>query len=534
MEQRNMFLAFALSMAVLIGWSYIFPSSDTTSQQVSSSATTSEPNAPEARLNTATDNTHQAPELRPESVDVSSVENIPHPSDESERPLFYVHNDVLRLGMNDRGWFTEAQLLQYRESLEPDADNIHALSTGKGHHVYINSGVLGHKRVTPFQYQREQSTPSHQVFTATLDSGEVWQRTVSLDPHSYLIHLEDRILQGAGFKMFRQVVERNPDRKKDTFYEHMGATGLVNGELKEPSYDDLDEKSQKMTATGGWTGIMSRYFIASLIGQKDEDYRFYYKGDGRSYQAGVLDDGQLEQKDAVFRYDAYVGPKSIAVMKPLNIGLERSVDFGIFAFIAKPMHRFMIWIDGFVHNFGWSIILLVLTIKIILFYPSQKAYVSMAGMRKIQPEMARLKDLYGEDRQKMGQEMMKLYKKHKVNPLGGCLPILIQIPIFFALYKVLLMSIEMRQAPFIGWIHDLSVQDPYFILPVLMGISMYIQQKLNPQPTDEMQAKIMQFLPPVFTIMFLFFPAGLVLYWVINNTFTILQQWWVMKKLNAI
>ena len=534
MEQRNMFLAFALSMAVLIGWSYIFPSSESSSQQATQTQQTLDKPSTTEASNAPSTAHHEAPELRPTSVDVGSVEDVPHPSEELEHPLFYVHNDVVRLGMNDRGWFTEAALLQYKESLEPGADNIHALSTGKGHHVYINSGVLGHQRVTPFELQREQSSPTHKVFTATLDSGEIWQRSISLEPHSYLIHLEDRILQGAGFKMFRQVVERNPDRKKDTFYEHMGATGLVQGELKEPSYDDLDEKSEKMTATGGWTGIMSRYFIAALVGQKDHDYRFYYKGDGRSYQAGILDDGVLEHRDAVFRYDAYIGPKSIAVLKPLNLGLERSVDFGLFAFIAKPMHHFMIWINGYVHNFGWSIILLVLAIKIILFYPSQKAYTSMAGMRKIQPDMARLKDLYGEDRQKMGQEMMKLYKKHKVNPLGGCLPILIQIPIFFALYKVLLMSIEMRQAPFIGWIHDLSVQDPYFILPVLMGISMYIQQKLNPQPTDEMQAKIMQFLPPVFTIMFLFFPAGLVLYWVVNNTFTILQQWWVMKKLNAI
>jgi len=248
----------------------------------------------------------------------------------------------------------------------------------------------------------------------------------------------------------------------------------------------------------------------------------------------VLDDGVLEQEDAVFASDIYIGPKSIPLMKTLGIGLERSVDFGVFSFIAKPMHEFMMWMFQYVQNFGWCIILLVVVIKTIFFYPTHKAYSSMAGMRKIQPEMARLKELYGEDRQKMGQEMMKLYKKNKVNPMGGCLPILIQIPVFFALYKVLLMSIEMRQAPFIGWLQDLSVQDPYFILPVVMGISMFIQQKLNPQPADPMQAKIMQFLPPVFTIMFLFFPSGLVLYWVVNNTLAIAQQWYVMKKLNAI
>ena len=155
-------------------------------------------------------------------------------------------------------------------------------------------------------------------------------------------------------------------------------------------------------------------------------------------------------------------------------------------------------------------------------------------MRKLQPELVRLKELYGDDRQKMSQEMMKLYKKHKVNPMGGCLPILIQIPVFFALYKVLLISIEMRQAPFIGWIQDLSVQDPYFVLPVLMGVSMLIQQKLNPQPSDPMQAKVMQFLPFMFIALFLFFPAGLVLYWLVNNILSILQQWYVLKVKQAL
>jgi len=529
MEQRNMFLAFALSIAVLVGWSYIFPNPQTEVQ--------SHVEKPSPLAEKKTTQTHEdavAPELRPNAVDVSSVESIPNPLEEKSKQVFYLSNNLLRLGMDDRGWFTEGELLRYTESIEPGSDYIHVLSAGKGHNTYVNAGVLGHQRVTPFVLNRELSDHSHKVFTSTLKSGEVWQRTLSIQPDSYIIHLEDRIIQGAGFKMFRQVVERNPDKQKDTFYEHMGATGLLNNELQEPSYDDLDESPVKMTATGGWTGIMDRYFLTALLSNPNQDYRYYYKGDGRSYQAGVLDDGVLDQGDAVFTSDIYMGPKSIAVLKPLNLGLERSVDFGMFAFIAKPMHQFMMWIDGYVGNFGWSIILLVVCIKLILFYPSHKAYTSMAGMRKIQPEMARLKDLYGEDRQKMGQEMMKLYKKNKVNPLGGCLPILIQIPIFFALYKVLLMSIEMRQAPFIAWIHDLSVQDPYFILPVLMGISMYIQQKLNPQPTDEMQAKIMQFLPPVFTVMFLFFPAGLVLYWVVNNTLTILQQWYVMKKLNAI
>ncbi|HKI59577.1 MAG TPA: membrane protein insertase YidC, partial [Mariprofundaceae bacterium] len=220
-------------------------------------------------------------------------------------------------------------------------------------------------------------------------------------------------------------------------------------------------------------------------------------------------------------------------MQELNVGLERSIDYGWFAFISKPLHDGLSWFYKYVPNYGWCIILLLICIKIIFFYPTQKSYESMAAMRKLQPEQKRLQERYGDDRQQLGQEMMALYKKHKVNPLGGCLPILIQIPVFFALYKVLLMSIEMRQAPFIGWIEDLSVQDPYFVLPVLMGVSMFIQQRLNPQPPDPMQAKIMSFLPVLFTVMFLFFPAGLVLYWVVNNVLSIIQQRLVMSKMGV-
>jgi len=221
-------------------------------------------------------------------------------------------------------------------------------------------------------------------------------------------------------------------------------------------------------------------------------------------------------------------------MKDVGVKLERSVDFGWFAFIAKPMHDLIMFLFGFVLNFGLSIILIVVLIKILFYWPSKKSYESMAGMRKLQPEVAKLKEMYGDDRQKMGQEMMGLYKKHKVNPLGGCLPIIIQIPVFFSLYKVLLISIEMRQAPFFGWIQDLSVQDPFFVLPVLMGISMFAQQRLSPAPPDPVQAKLMKMLPIVFTALFLFFPAGLVLYWLVNNLLSILQQWYVMKQQDAL
>jgi YidC/Oxa1 family membrane protein insertase len=346
--------------------------------------------------------------------------------------------------------------------------------------------------------------------------------------------VEDRIQDGIDARMFRQVVERYPNREGSTFYEHAGPIGLMDDKLQEVTYEDLDEVGTiRLDANGGWTGIMNRYFITAIYADQNRDYRYYYKGDGRSYQAGMLDDGLMDGKTALFKSNIYIGPKHIETLKEQGVGLERSVDYGWFAFISKPLHNALAWLYKYIPNYGWCIILLLIVIKIIFFYPTQKSYQSMAAMRKLQPEQKRLQERFGDDRQRLGQEMMALYKKNKVNPLGGCLPILIQIPVFFALYKVLLMSIEMRHAPFIGWIEDLSVQDPYFILPLLMGASMYIQQKLNPQPPDPMQAKIMSFLPVLFTVMFLFFPAGLVLYWVVNNVLSIIQQRLVMRKMGV-
>ncbi|MFQ5344989.1 MAG: membrane protein insertase YidC [Mariprofundus sp.] len=535
MEQRNMLLAFALSMVVLLGWQELFPQQQESVQQ--------EQIAVEQQTATPpVDDIYAQPPVMPE-VATSATQNAATPvpprvesagSNHIESGnVFVLGNDVIKLRVNDKGWITQGTLLKYKQSLEPGSANVDALfMDDQGHAVYANSGIIGAKQSTPFALveQGEYSL----TLQSKLDGGQVWQRQFRLTPGSYKIEITDNITNGAGLKMYRQVVERNPDKDLNTFYEHMGPTALLNGKLVEPDYDDLDEKgAERMASMGGWTAIMNRYFIAALVSNPEQNYPYYFKSDGRSYQAGLIDDGKVEGKNTVFDTQLYIGPKSIPVLEAAGSGLERSVDFGWFAPIAKPMHTFLGWLYGYLGNYGWCIIILVLCIKLLFFYPTQKSYESMAGMRKLQPEMARIKELYGDDRQRMSQEMMGLYKKHKVNPMGGCLPILIQIPVFFALYKVLLMSIEMRQAPFIGWIQDMSVQDPYFVLPVIMGASMYIQQKLNPQPPDPMQAKLMQFLPAIFTVLFLFFPAGLVLYWVVNNVLSILQQRLVMKRLNV-
>jgi len=532
MEQRNLILAFALSMLILLGWGMLFPPPENAEPTVNREAGTAVEVA-EREL--------AAPEMRPESEDL-----FPSAPDEPASPelkktaaigsVVAFGNDLLQLGVNEKGWIVSARLNQYREGLEKGAALVSVLGENEPHATYLNAGLMGEKRTSPFKLLSKESVDGADrvVIRATLSDGRQWDRIFTLSPGSYIISMDDRVQNGANTKLFRQVVERYPDHSLANFYEHAGPVGLMDEVLQEESYDDLDESGTiRLAATGGWTGTMGRYFITAMYGDQKRDYRYYYKGDGRSYQSGMIDDGVMDGSTAVFQSWLFIGPKLIPLLREAGSGLERSIDYGWFAFISKPLHDALSWLYKYFPNYGVCIILLVIGIKIVFFYPTQKSYQSMAAMRKLQPEQKRLQERYGDDRQQLGQEMMALYKKNKVNPLGGCLPIIIQIPVFFALYKVLLMSIEMRQAPFMLWIQDLSVQDPFFVLPLLMGGSMYIQQKLNPQPADPMQAKIMSFLPALFTVMFLFFPAGLVLYWVVNNVLAIIQQRLVMKRMGV-
>jgi len=538
MEQRNVILAFALSMLILLGWGMLFPPVEQADQVETPKASVQE--------SVSAEGDSSVPEQRPDFDEVPTLKDAAVPTPPASvktlktqaitGKTITIGNDLLKLDINQRGWIVAARLTQYKETLEADSPLVSVLGEDEPHAQYLNSGLLGEKGVSDFSLvSKENVNGADRVhLRAKLADGRSWDRIYTFTKGSYLIDVEDRVQNGLDVKIFRQVVERYPDRESSTFYEHAGPIALIEDKLQEVTYDDLDEAGTvRMAAAGGWTGNMNRYFITAFYSDQNRDHRYYFKGDGRSYQSGMIDDGLMDGDTARFKSNIFIGPKRIPLMQELNVGLERSIDYGWFAFISKPLHDGLSWFYKYVPNYGWCIILLLICIKIIFFYPTQKSYESMAAMRKLQPEQKRLQERFGDDRQQLGQEMMALYKKHKVNPLGGCLPILIQIPVFFALYKVLLMSIEMRQAPFIGWLEDLSVQDPYFVLPVLMGISMFIQQRLNPQPPDPMQAKIMSFLPVLFTVMFLFFPAGLVLYWVVNNVLSIVQQRLVMSKMGV-
>jgi len=531
MEQRNMILAFVLSMIVLVGWQLIFPAPEehnakTLPQAVTESGSEGAPSKQAA-----------PPVVQNHPEQTEHVIVAPQTSAKSFQNVAELKNNLLDVTIDSRGAIVSAKTTQYRESIKPGSKPVSVLGKDTDHALYVNSGIIG--QGTPnFQVvsQKKDQGDSTLILRARLADSRSWVRTITLKQGSYVLQMDDHIAHGSGLKMYRQVVDVNPDRKKSRMSrQYKGPIALMDDKLKEISFDDLDKSSPvRYAAKGGWIAMMNRYFIAALVGDEKHNYRYYFKGDGTTYQAGLLEDAQMSGKDAVFHSRIYVGPKATPVMKTLHAGLERAVDYGWFAVIAKPLHDLLLFFHGMISNFGLCIILLVVLIKILFFWPTKKSYESMAAMRKLQPEMKRLKELYGDDRQKMGQETMAMYKKNKVNPLGGCLPMVIQIPVFFALYKTLLVSIEMRQAPFFGWIHDLSVMDPYYILPVLMGASMLVQQQLNPAPPDPMQAKVMKFLPIVFTFMFLFFPSGLVVYWLVNNILSIAQQWYVMHKMKAI
>ena len=300
-------------------------------------------------------------------------------------------------------------------------------------------------------------------------------------------------------------------------------------------FDDIQRgRFENREAQGGWVAIIQHYFVSAWAPAQNQQNLYYATTDSRNRNvaafAGPVTSVAAEG-EATLGATLYMGPKVQEYLEQVAPNLRLTVDYGWLWFIANPLFWLLDKIHDVVGNWGWSIVLLTVLVKLALFPLSAKAYKSMARMRKLGPEMQRLKELYGDDRQKMSQEMMKFYQKEKINPLGGCLPILIQMPVFIALYWMLLESVELRHAPFMLWIQDLSVKDPYFILPILMGVSMYVQQLLNPTPPDPMQAKIMKMLPIIFTFFFLWFPAGLVIYWVVNNIISVAQQYVITRNI---
>ncbi|MDB6000563.1 MAG: rane protein insertase YidC, partial [Rhizobacter sp.] len=304
---------------------------------------------------------------------------------------------------------------------------------------------------------------------------------------------------------------------------------------------EQDDVKIPKTANDGWVAMVQHYFASAWLLGADGNAKtprefFTRKVDTNQYSIGMIESAGTIEPGATKALEAklFVGPQEENKLSALAPGLELVKDYGWFTILAKPLFFLLTWLHSFLGNWGWSIVALVVLLKIAFFYLNKKAYESMAKMKAINPKVTEMRERLKDKPQQMQQEMMRIYREEKVNPLGGCLPIVVQIPFFISLYWVLLSSVEMRNAPWIGWIHDLSLKDPYFILPVLMTGSSLLQTWLNPKPPDPMQAKMMWIMPLVFSFMFFYFPAGLVMYWLTNNLLSIAQQWFINKRLGVL
>jgi len=301
-------------------------------------------------------------------------------------------------------------------------------------------------------------------------------------------------------------------------------------------FESLDDGAYRHDVKGGWIAILQHYFISAWVADAEtSNHYFGHKKDDGTYVVGYTGPVVQVAPGETGRFGArfYAGPKDQSRLEALAPNLNLTVDYGFLWWLAVPLFRVLQWFHGVVGNWGVAIILLTLLVKVVLYPLSAASYKSMANMRRVAPQIKRLQERHADDRQKLSQEMMALYQKEKMNPLGGCLPMVLQMPVFLSLYWVLFESVELRQSPFFGWIRDLSVMDPYFVLPILMGVSMFFQMQLNPPPPDPMQARVMKFMPIVFTVMFLFFPAGLVLYWLVNNILSMAQQWLITRQVEG-
>ncbi|MEQ1556553.1 MAG: membrane protein insertase YidC [Gallionella sp.] len=423
---------------------------------------------------------------------------------------------------------------------------------GQGTHNYLaQTGLLGGDLPTHnsiFTADKDAYTLQDQAesvvveLTAATPSGTLVSKTLTFHKGSYLIDIAYKVdnhsaiplTTSAYFQLIRDGEEPAGGSKFVPTYT--GSAVYTDKEkLVKADFSSIEKGKTDYVkeANNGWIGVLQHYFVAAWL-PKDQASREYFtrKLDNGLYATGtVLAIPTIAPNaSASLAIGLYVGPaqSSLDAIAP---GLGLSVDYGWLTIVAKPMFWMMTWLNGWVHNWGVAIILLTVLIKLLFFPLSAASYRSMAKMRVVAPKLEKIKLQYSDDREKLNRAMMDLYKTEKINPLGGCLPVLIQIPVFIALYWSILESVEMRYAPFFGWITDLSVADPYYILPIIMGASMILQSKLNPVPPDPMQAKLMQIMPVIFSVVFFFFPAGLVLYSVVNNVLSIAQQWYITKNL---
>ena len=468
---------------------------------------------------------------------------------------FVLENDVIRLEISSTGAnVIDAKLLK---ELNADSKPVELFQYTPSHKYFARSGLIAignpdlPNHTSTFKLQQSGKDGSGRPFLVLVSerNGVKLEKTFLLNPGSYVIDVGHRVTQSNSnpnpLVLYTEIVRDGTSEPKiGPFGGAFSASTFTgpaayteNDKFKKVKFEDIEKnkaEAPKQIPAGqtAWVAMVQHYFASAWI-PCDQVARDIYadKVDINLYRIGMqIPLGTIDKGASVVeKARLFVGPQEEKMLEGIAPGLELLKDYGYLTILAKPIFWLLAKIQSYVGNWGWSIILLTILIKLAFFPLSAASYKSMARMKEVQPRLVAMKEQYKGDPQKLNQAMMEMYKKEKINPVGGCLPVVIQIPVFISLYWVLLSSVETRGAPWIGWIHDLSVPDPYYILPVVMAISMFVQTKLNPTPPDPIQAKVMMYMPIVFSIMFFFFPAGLVLYWVVNNMLSIAQQWQINK-----
>ncbi len=544
MEQQRLLLFFALGIVLILVWN---------AWQEDYGRPAPQP-APEAA---APAETGAVPGAAPGGADAQATGDAPRTgSDDTGGPAgeIRVLTDLLDVRIDTRGG-TLRQALLRRHPISNDDPSPFPLLQPREPLFSAESGLKGRADAPSPDHRTVFSAEAREYrlaegddrvvvpLTWTSPDGVTVVKRYTFYRDRYLVDLEQEVTNSASepWEAYQYVqLRRHASDDQGSIFTGQTYTGGViytpEDKYQKISFDDMRDEALSRDVKDGWVAFIQHYFLAAWVPERDHLQRFYTRvAEGREYLIGMSSPWARVEPGGnhTYRSQLFAGPKEQHRLEPVAAGLDLTVDYGILTVIAKPLFIALSWIHGIVGNWGWAIVLLTLGIKIVFYKLSETSYRSMARMRKLQPRMQQLKERYGDDKQRMNQELMEMYKKEKVNPLGGCLPILIQIPVFIALYWVLLESVELRQADWILWITDLSEQDPFYVLPIIMGVTMFVQQKLNPAPMDPLQQKIMMALPLVFTVFFLFFPAGLVLYWVTNNSLSILQQWIITRRIEA-
>jgi YidC/Oxa1 family membrane protein insertase len=553
MEQTRLFIAIGISFLIFFAWSIFFapapPQAPTQADKEESKIETA-PEAPVASPSSPTGDQTQAtaPVLLEKSREPAR----------SARTIT-VDTPLYSMTLSEKGATVVSTVLkEYRETIQPDSplkELIH--KNNKGGSVFtVLSGQSGAELENALfsadlvedrlSVTQNSSKIKFQYQTPT---GLVVEKTFEFRSDSYLVGFKMSLYNGgqSAYQGSFGLGLKNTMNEDAGRISFEGPSGMINGELQQVAVDDIQEKN-RFTGKVGWVAIEDRYFMTSIITDSDFEGHMELGLSDRNITNNIIKDISAlpPQQTENIEVKLFIGPKSLSLLRSMSNGLDKAINFGWFDFLAKPCLWFMNFIYRFIPNYGIAIIILTIVTRAVFWPLAKKSYKSMGEMRKIQPLVQELREKYKDDKQRMNQEMMTLYKTYKINPMGGCLPMLIQMPVFFALYRMLFSAIELRHAPFFGWITDLSAPDRLFnfgfqiplmdppygipVLTIVMGASMLLQQKMTPAPGDPAQAKMMMLMPVIFTFIFINFSSGLVLYWLVSNIFSIAQQYYTQKK----